>query len=162
MKKQGKKRKKWPAYKYWTEFLMQDKEIWVGDCRTINHALAKLLTLRDGRNHTEKEIARFAEYLDGGRNKAIKDLWRSGNPRYVLGKGRIEAITNNPDDAAEHFSRRGQMLDQKIIATGQVTIGATKEQCKQFGLPERKEIESSSQRLLLGDCNFDAHIKAIE
>ncbi len=161
MKKQGKKRKKWPAYKYWTEFLMQDKELWVGDNRTINHALAKLIMFRDGREHTEQELDRFAEYLDGGRNNAIKMLWASGNRRYVLGKGRIEAITNNPEDLEEHLSRIGQMLDQKKIATGQKSIGATKEQCKQFGLPERKEIDSSSQRLLLGDCNFDAHIKSI-
>jgi len=141
---------------------MQDKELWVGECKTINHALASLLMLRDGKKHSKEKLNRFAEYLDGGRNKAIKDLWASGNPRYVLGKGRIEAITSNPDDLEEHLSRIGQMLDQKKIATGQKSIGATDKQCKQFGLPERKELNSSRQRLLLGDSDFDVHVKAIE
>lgn len=163
MNKQGKKRKKWPPYKYWTEYLTQSpKEIYVGDCRTINHTLAKILMNRDGKKHSEKSINDFAEFLSRGRNTAIKMLWASGNERYVLGKGRIEAITSNPADRDEHLSRLGQQLDVKKIAIGHKSKGATEKQCKEFGLPGWKEISSSRQRLLRGDINIDIHLKEIE
>ena len=162
MKGQKKNRKKWPPYKYWTEFLMQDKEIYIGEHRTINHALASILMARDGKKHSERELSRFAEFLDRGRNKAIKMLWASGNERYVLGKGRVEAITASPTDKAEHLSRLGQQLDVKRIAVAMKSKGATENQCGQYGLPGWKEITSSRQRLLLGDSDFEGHIKKIE
>ena len=154
MKNQRKKRKKWPAYRLWIEFLMQDKEIHVGEHRTINHALAVILISRDSKKHGEKEVNRFAEYLSAGRNKAIMKLWKSGNRRYVLGSKRIEAITANPEDETEHLARMGQMLDAKKIATSCKSLGATTEQCNQFGLPKQREIKASSQRLLLGDTDM--------
>jgi len=152
-----KKRKKWPAYKYWTEFLRQE-DIWIGEYRTINHSLATILMERDGKNHSKEKIDKFAEYLAAGRNKAVCMLWDSGKEVYVLGKGRIEAITCNPDDKEEHLSRIGQMLDQKNIATGRKSRNATESQCKQFGLPRFKQISQSRARLLLGDSEFHVHI----
>lgn len=157
-----KKRKKWPAYKYWTEFLRQEGKLWIGDYRTINHALAGILMGRDNKDHSEDELNKFAEYLTAGRNKAVCMLWDSGKEVYVLGKGHIEAITNNPEDRDEHLSRIGQMLDQKKIATGRKSRGATETQCKEFGLPGFKQLNQSRQRLLLGDSEFDVHIKQIE
>lgn len=116
---------------------------------------------RDSKNHSEEEIDKFAEYLAAGRNTAICMLWDSGKEVYVLGKGHIEAITSNVDDKEEHLSRIGQMLDQKKLATGRKSRGATETQCKQFGLPERKQLKQSGQRLLLGDSDFETHINAI-
>ena len=156
------KRKKWPPYKYWTEFLIQEGSIWIGEHRTINHAFADILMKRDGKNHNENALNKFAEYLDAGRLKAINDLWESGNKRYVLGKSRIEAITNNPDDEEEHLSRLGQQLDQKTIGVGKKSRGSTEKQCKQFGLPGFKQLNQSRQRLLLGDYEFETHIKQLE
>lgn len=138
------------------------EDLWIGACRTINHSLATILMSRDGKNHNEEEIDKFAEYLNAGRNKAICMLWDSGIEVYVLGKGRIEAITKSADDKEEHLSRIGQMLDQKKIATGRKSRGATETQCKQFGLPERKQLKQSGQRLLLGDSDFETHIRQLE
>jgi len=139
---------------------MQEGSIWIGENQTINHALAAILMKRDGNKHNKKALKDFAEYLSRGRDMAIRILWASGNKRYVLGKGRIEAITNNPEDEEEHQSRIGQMLDQRKIAAKSKTLGATTEQCKQFGLPLGKEIKQSSQRLLLGDSDFDKSIES--
>ena len=82
-------------------------------------------------------------------------LWKSGNRRYVLGSKRIEAITADREDETEHLARMGQMLDAKKIATGCKSLGATTEQCNQFGLPKQREIKASSQRLLLGDSDIE-------
>ncbi len=159
MKEQKKKRKKWPAHKYWIEFLMQDKELYAGEHKTINHALAVMLISRDSKKHGEKEINRFAEYLSGGRNKGIIMLWKSGNERYITGPWRIEAITANPDDKEEHLSRMGQMLDTKKIAIGHKSSSATMEQRKQFGLPGQKEIGQVKKRLLLGNVEAIVSVK---
>ena len=162
MPKAKMERKKWPPHKYWTEFLMQDGSIWRKQHNTIDTALALIIMSRDGKNHSEKEIQDFAEYLSHGRNQAIDMLWASGNERYILGHGRIEAITNNPEDREEHFSRQGQMLDQRKMGARRKSYSATPKQIKQFGLPTGTEIKQSSRRLLSGNVNFDTHIKMME
>lgn len=141
---------------------MQEGNLWISKHQTINHALSVILIKRDGDKHTKENINNFAEYLSRGRDEAIKILWASGNERYVLGKGRIEAITNNPDDRDEHLSRIGQMLDHRRIAAKSKSLGVVPEKCKQFGLPLPKELKQSSQRLLLGDSDFNIHLKNIE
>ena len=138
------------------------EDIWVDIYRTVNHALADILLQRDEKSHTEEDVDRFAEFLTRGRNDAVKMMWASGNPRYVVGKGRIEGISKDHKYREEHLSRLGQMLDQKTIAAGQKSIGASESQCKQFGLPGFKQLNQSRQRLLLGDCEFDTHIKQLE
>lgn len=164
--KKEKVRKSWPAYKYWTEYLMQrePRKKWIEICRgnnqTVHHTLSIILANRDDRPYTKKQIDKWAETLATGLNQAIKMLWASGNERYVVGIGRIERITNNPFYRIEHFRRIGHMLDQRKLAAKAKSFGATLEQCREFGLPLPKELKESSKRLLLGDTDFDVHLKS--
>ena len=137
-------------------------EICLGKYKTIHHALATTLTERDGKRYTEKQIDLWAKSLATGLSQAIKMLWASGNERYVTGIGRIERITNDPFYRIEHFRRIGHMLDARKWGAKSKSFGATLEQCKDYGLPLPKELKESSRRLLLGDCDFDIHLKNIE
>lgn len=157
-----KKRKHWPSHKYWTEYFMQNRDISLNGQATISKTFSVELLNRDGDGHTEEEINSFARYLEAGRDKALDMLRKAGIVIYVVGESRIECMSKDIKYKEEHLRRIARMLDQKKMATFKKSPGATNEQRKQWGLPGIKEIKQSSQRLLLGDSEFETHLETID
>lgn len=160
-----KKRKRWPSHKYWTEHYGHNNKRFITILRngytTISKTFSAELLNRDGENHTDEEVDNFAKHLEAGRDEALNVLREAGIEVYVVGESRIELMSTDPKYEEEHLRRIARMLDQKKLASFKKTPGATKKQRKDFGLPGPEEIATSSQRLLLGDSDFEVHLKRI-
>ncbi|MHC4336146.1 MAG: hypothetical protein ACYSUV_20720 [Planctomycetota bacterium] len=150
------KRKRWPAKKYWTEYLRKG-EVWLNGDRTINHAFARILIMRTADAYAndklrEQAIDDFAKYLNPTRLDAIEELRDAGIDVFVVGQPRIEGITHDKKFQDESLRRIKRQEDQKSIATHKAVEAhkPTDEQRREYGLSKPRQINEAKKRLLGG------------
>ena len=162
MRKTIKKRKHRSGKWNWKQFLKEKKyTIDLNGENTIDFVPAIELLNRsgeiDGLSQEQKQmkIDKFAKKLSGGRLGAINELIEGGVPLNILGEGRIYRISIDPQDREEHNRRLGRQLDQKKIGVAKKIHSLTLEKRKEFGLPNKNEINRTKRRLCLGNGQAD-------